>query len=106
MILSGSSALGELLSDANDWIRYKADSCKLEAYLHTAKKEERIIKLEIHRDDKLSQIISRNKESLKILDDAIDHAQRNYLTIGYGVHRRIGGGGFSSKSSSYNSDRS
>lgn len=105
LILAGSSALGELLGSVDDWIRHKQDSGSIEIHLKTSRNEARFIKLEFQRGDTLTRIIERNKESLSLLDEAIEHTERNYLTIGYGVHRRVGGLRFNSKSSNFNSRR-
>ena len=105
LLLSGSSALGELLGDPNNWIKHKSKSCLIKGILETALGEEREIELIINRNDKLSKIISRNIESLNLLDQALEYTERNYLIIGYGIHRRIGGSGFENKTSIYHSIR-
>lgn len=104
LLLSGSSALGEILGEPNKWIRNKTKSCSIKGVLLTAKDEERIISIELFRNDNLSKIISRNKESLELLDGALEHNERNYLTIGYGVHRKVSTQSFSN-SEIYRSNR-
>lgn len=97
LLLCGSSALGELLGKPNDWIKKGTESCKIEAELQTLAGEERKVSLEISLDDNLTKLITRNKESLKLLDDALEHTDRNYLNIGYGVHRKIGTSNFNNE---------
>ncbi len=106
LILAGSSAMGELIGNPDNWIRNKCDFCEIIAHLRTEDKGERIIKINIERGDSLSKIISRNKESLSKLDDAVEYAERNYLNIGYGVHRRVGSIGMKVKTSNYQNFRS
>jgi len=105
LLLSGSSAMGELLGNPNKWIRNKSKSCSISGVLETSNNEEREITIRIERNDTLSKVISRNEESLNLLDQALEYTERNYLNIGYGIHRRIGGSGFDNKSSNYNNKR-
>lgn len=105
LILSGSSALGELIGDTNKWIRRGTKTCIIEAELVTSQGEYRSVKLEIRQGDNLSKLISRNSDSLRALDDALEHSDRNYLTIGYGVSRRIGAANLTERSSSFHNFR-
>ncbi len=105
LLLSGSSAFGELLGDPNSWIKKKSKYCIIKGLFETSGQEERDISIIIRTDDTLSKIISRNAESFDLLDQALNYTERNYLNIGYGIHRRIGGSGFESKSSNFNSRR-
>lgn len=105
LLLSGSSALGELIGNPNSWIKHGSQFCIIKGVLETAEGEERRIELKININDKLSKIISRNQDSLTFIDRALEYTERNYLNIGYGIHRRIGGSGFENKTSIYNSIR-
>lgn len=105
LVTAGSSALGELLGNVNDWIRYKTKECRIDLELTTKKKETRHIWLEMHRDDTLIKVINRSHESLSEIDDALDHADRNYFVVGYGASR-ISGSGSRIRSKSQESQRS
>lgn len=89
LILAGSEALPELLGKPDTWIRFKKQECAIHADLITAEGEERAIDLRLKRGDTIRDIFARNKETLDSLDRAISHAARNYMTIGYGVSRRL-----------------
>ncbi len=73
LVTSGSNALGELLGNTNSWIKFNEKRCSIEAELETKKGEERIISLQFNRGDNLSKIISNNRESLHLIDDAIEN---------------------------------
>jgi len=106
LLLAGSSSLGEILGEPNDWIKIGEAECRLELRLLTEKSEERIISLVFELDDTLKKIIDRNRKSLDLLDDAVEHTKRNYLTIGYGVYRRVGAKAAGSSKGQYEHDRS
>ena len=89
LVTSGSNALGELLGDVDSWIKFNEKSCFIQAELETKSGEERIISLHFNRGDNLSNIISNNKESLRLIDDAIENADRNYFVVAYGASRRL-----------------
>ena len=89
LITAGSDALTELLGAPDEWIQYRKKFCELEAVMVTKGAQQRLIKLRINRGDGPSDVILRNQESLRQLDDAIEHAQRNYFVIGYGATRHL-----------------
>jgi len=89
LVTAGSNAIGQLLGDANSWIRNGADSCTINAILETKKGEERKITLRINKDSNLSEIIHLNNTALNLIDNAIDNAQRNYFVVAYGASRRL-----------------
>lgn len=93
LVTAGSNALGELMGDPNDWIRYGEESCRVDLWMTTQKGEKRHIWLEIHRGDTLRDIMNRSTESLDEIDDALDHTDRNYFVVGYGASRLMGGSG-------------
>lgn len=89
LVTAGSNAIGQLLGDANSWIRNGSDSCTINAILETKKGEERKISLRINKDSNLSEIIHLNNTALNLIDNAIDNAQRNYFVVAYGASRRL-----------------
>lgn len=89
LLTAGSDALGELLGKNDSWIRNNETSCTIEATLQTKKGDERAISLTINRGDTLSEIVSNNQEALRLIDDAIKNAERNYFVVGYGASRRL-----------------
>ena len=103
--LAGSSALGELIGDVDAWVQRGKDKGHIELHLKTSRNQDRKVRLALQRGDSLGDLIERNSESLELLDDAISHTERNYLVIGYGVHRRIGNPRFASSKGAFNSRR-
>lgn len=91
LLMAGSEALPELLDNPDSWIRLGKKECLISADLVTARGEPRHIELVLHRGDKVKEVFERNKATLEDLDSALDHTARSYLTIGYGVSRRLGG---------------
>lgn len=91
LITSGSNALGELLGSTDSWIRNNEPFCTIEAVLQTKKGEERPITLQFNRGDHLSNIISNNKESLQLIDEALEYTERTYFVVAYGASRRLSG---------------
>ncbi len=89
LVTSGSNALGELLGNSDTWIKFNEKSCSIIAELETKKGEERKISLQFNRGDNLSKIISNNRESLHLIDEAIENAERNYFVVAYGASRRL-----------------
>lgn len=110
LVTAGSSALGELLGDSNDWIRYGEEHCKIDLWMTTQKGLLRHIWLEIHRGDTLKDVMSRSAESLDEIDDALHYTDRNYFVVGYGASRIMAtsskGRNFSSSGTFYDSPRS
>lgn len=92
LVTAGSNALGELLGDTDNWIRYQEPSCTITAVLETKKGEERNVSIVIHRGDNLSKFISKNQKPLEFIDDAFEYAQRNYFVVAYGASRRLNSG--------------
>lgn len=88
LLLAGSNALADLFESSDDWIRNGAKFCRIEGTLQTATDESREISLEIHRGDTLRTLYLRNEDSLRALDTALAHTNRNYFVLGYGVSRR------------------
>ncbi|MEL7002750.1 MAG: AAA family ATPase [Bacteroidota bacterium] len=99
---AGSNALGELLGDVDDWIRFNETSSLIKAELQTKEGEERQISLSFNRGDSFTDLISNNQESLRLIDNAIDKADRNYFVVAYGASRRLSNDNFSKFESSRN----
>lgn len=106
LVTCGSNALGELLGDTDSWIRNGEDTCRIDAVLGTKKGEIREISLVINRKDNFSNIITNNRESLHLIDDAIEYAERNYFIVAYGASRRLPSENFSNFEKSSNGNRS
>ncbi|RZL98145.1 MAG: ATP-binding protein, partial [Pedobacter sp.] len=108
LLTAGSSALGELLGQPDDWIRNKTDQCELEAVLVNKQGEQRSIRLTIQRDSSLKDVIKKNEDSITLLEDALGHAERNYFVVGYGASRRLNTGenAWFSQRGAYQNERS
>ena len=91
LLLAGSDAVSELIGDVDSWVRRGQKRARLLGDLVTAKGEERHIEMEIRRGDGVRDVYARNTETLDLLDAAIEHADRNYFTVGYGGSRRVAG---------------
>jgi predicted ATP-binding protein involved in virulence len=88
LVLAGSEALSDLIGEPSQWVRVGEERAKLVATICTATGEERTVSLIINRNDRRDVVIRNNSESLRALDDAIGHADRNYFIAGYGAFRR------------------
>ena len=86
---SGSDAIGDLLGEPSDWIRYKTQGCKISAVLVTEEGREREIHLRIAPKDTRADVIVNNKQSLAWLDDALSQTEPNYFVLGFGASRRF-----------------
>jgi len=91
LVMAGSEALPELLDNPDSWIRLGEKECLISADLVTAAGEPRHVELILRRGDKVTKVFDRNKSTLEDLDRALEHTPRSYLTIGYGVSRRLSG---------------
>lgn len=89
LITVGSDALGELIGQPDDWIKYGESFCEINATLINTAKEERKIHLRINRGEDLKSLLSRSFESLEELDAALAHTSRNYFIAGYGANRKL-----------------
>lgn len=92
LVLAGSESLPGLLSDPDSWITNGAKKALIEVDLLTAEDDARTVRLNLRRGQGISQVIKTNHDNLAPLDAALAHAQRSYLTVGYGVSRRLAGG--------------
>ncbi len=105
LALAGSNALGELIGDPKRWVKRGKKAGEIQLVLRTARNKKREISLKINAEDSTADLMLRNRESLDLLDDAIAHTARNYLVIGYGIHRRIGNPRLSNNQGAFNNRR-
>lgn len=89
LVTAGSNALGELLGNPNDWIKFGQQHCRIDLEMATQKRELRKIWLEIHLNDSLSMVMKRSDKSLQEIDNALNHTDRNYFVVGYGASRTM-----------------
>jgi predicted ATP-binding protein involved in virulence len=89
LLLAGSEALPELLGNPDSWIRNGKDECSIHADLINKEGETRSVDLKLKRGQSLFETFEHNRETLRVLDEALKHTTRNYLVIGYGVSRRL-----------------
>jgi len=89
LVTAGSNALGELIGDSDSWISFGKENCIISAVLLTDKGQERKIELILRRGDSLSQIVTNNRDTLRLIDDALEHTDRNYFVAAYGASRKL-----------------
>lgn len=89
LVTAGSDALAGLLGNIDSWIRNGAEHASIRAQIATAAGETRDIALQLHRGDTIAALLTRNRESIALLDDALRHADRNYFVVGYGASRHL-----------------
>ncbi|HUQ82684.1 MAG TPA: AAA family ATPase [Gemmatimonadaceae bacterium] len=89
LVLAGGQALPDLLGSVSQWITAGRKACVLCAELTTADGDIRSLRLELHPDDTIVDIVNRNAETMGQLESALRHSPRNYLVCGYGVSRRL-----------------
>ena len=92
LILSGTDALLELVGDPDNWIANDADTATINAAIETAKGRKREISLTFKRGQSIREFLNDSAKSLSVLDSALKHSQRNYMTISYGASRRFSDG--------------
>lgn len=98
--MAGSDALPELIGNPDDWIAKGAEQGKIVAEIETASGKKREISLLIKRGEGLTKFIKRSSDTLSLLNDALEHTTRSYLTIGFGASRSLSEPGLSSKGNS------
>lgn len=90
LVVAGSDCTQPLIGQKpGAWVRHGAPFGRITARLRTAEWEPRDIALEIHAGDSPRELLSRNAETLRALDDAISHATQNYFVAAYGPYRRV-----------------
>ncbi len=102
LVTAGRDALAELLDDPASWVQVGKEYCELKAVLQTKSGKERNVSLRIEREDTVTKVLDRAKESLADLEDALEHTSRNYFVLAYGASRRLNANrGLGSESSDY-----
>lgn len=91
LILAGSEALPELLGEPGRWVRNGKRSGKITAQIGNREGEIRELTLELRSTDKLTDVLNRNEDGLRPLNEALSHTMRSYFTVAYGVGRRLPG---------------
>jgi predicted ATP-binding protein involved in virulence len=101
LITAGSSALGDVLGNPDDWIKKGKTFTEISAIITTAEGEERRLLLKIKKGHNLREIIEENRDTLILVDNAIAKAERSYFVVAYGASRRLSRdeNGFSNKKS-------
>lgn len=97
LVTAGSDGLTELLGEPSQWIRNNADNCRISALFRSNDGKERSVWLEIKRGDTRSEVISKSRDGLAPINEAIARTAQNYFVVGYGASRRINGENRSSK---------
>jgi len=108
LVMAGGDALYELVGEPDDWIRLGQRDALILVEFATQTGQQREASLTFQRGERLSEFASRNQNSLRQIDAAIEHADRNYFVVGYGVTRRAAakeGAGFNLAQSPYRSPR-
>jgi predicted ATPase len=90
LALAGSEALPEILGSPADWVRHGTRQGSIRLHLRTAKGEQREVALILRATDNIREVFDLNRELLEDLDAALEHTDRNYFTVGYGVSRHPG----------------
>lgn len=99
LLMAGSDALVELTQQPNDWLRKEANEGSIEGAIETKDGKVRDLKLDFVRGKGVSRFLSGSRETLKPLNDALEHTNRSYPVFAYGAARRLGSKqGFSFKS--------
>ncbi|MBT8143555.1 MAG: AAA family ATPase [Gammaproteobacteria bacterium] len=101
----GSEAVAEVIGNPRGWVRRGTRRAVLAATLQTKAGEDRDIELVINKGDSLSQVITRASKGLDLLDDALEHADRNYFVAGYGPSRRYSDAVLGTEGSRFHSAR-
>ncbi|KKO08325.1 hypothetical protein LCGC14_0042630 [marine sediment metagenome] len=97
LVMAGSDALPELIGNPDDWIMMGADLGEIIAEIETANGKKRKISLSIKRGEGMTKFIKRSSDTLALLNDALEHTTRSYLTIGFGASRRLSEPGLSDR---------
>ncbi len=107
LVTSGRSALAEMLGEPDSWIQYRKSFCQIDATLQTQNGQTREVSLRIDRGDKKHEVLDKNQATMAALDNALEHADRNYFVLGYGASRRLNSNrNASSKSLTFSEPRS
>lgn len=88
LVMAGGEALYELGGEPDDWIRLGADDAEIRVEFATQEGEPRSAWLTFRRGQKLHDFVAANRESQERIDAAVEHSERNYFVVGYGVTRK------------------
>lgn len=86
LVLLGSNALGELIGNPSDWIRFGENKCEIKVTINANEGVTATLYLVIHKGDTLHNVIGRNRKTLEF----VDKTRNELLVMGYGVSRRLG----------------
>lgn len=89
LVTAGRDALAELLDEPESWIQVGKEFCQIDAVLRTAEGKEQHVFLRIKKKDTVTKVLDRARESLTALDESLEHTNRNYFVLAYGVSRRL-----------------
>lgn len=87
LLTAGSGALGELLGDIDNWIRFGAEEGRVHATIVDESGHPRELTLRFGRGMSLSPFFSHNMECVQVFDSDISP----FLVVAYGANRRVGG---------------
>lgn len=89
LVTSGRDALAQLVEEPESWIQKGKRYCLVEATLQNQDGDEREISVRIEKGDGVSDVLDRTRDSLKLLEDALDYTNRSYFVLAYGASRRL-----------------
>jgi hypothetical protein len=89
LALAGGEGLQDLLANPVDWVRKGSDLGTILVEVVAPDGACRAIKLSLSPEDDRRTILTRNAGALDLLDSFQKLASHGYLTIGYGVSRRL-----------------
>lgn len=87
MALAGSDALAQLLGEPGSWVRTGQKEGRINATLISPAGRDIEINLTLKPSWNLRTTLSKNEQSLGVLDSALAQSAGNFLTMGYGVAR-------------------
>ena len=87
LLTAGSDALGELLGNADDWIRYRQQECFIKATLIDSEKQEHKIAIHLKKGDALKTVMQRSFETLDKIDKLLKNT--DYFVAAYGANRSL-----------------
>ena len=89
LVLAGGEGLQDLLAKPADWVRLGSNRGSIAVEIVTPDGTSAEIELSISSDDTRMTILKSNASALERLDAFQKQASHAYLTIGYGVSRRL-----------------
>jgi len=95
LVLAGVDRLPTLLGEPADWVRMGSAGGFIKIEILNPGEDTAEIALSFLPQDSLQSFLSRNAAALDRLGDARQRLSHRYLTVGYGVSRRLSGAKFS-----------